>query len=62
MSPSSINVVTTMKNFVALDFLSHFNNCLKHSCNDDDDPSDGKESYIAYHLVDDEEGSEDPHF
>ena len=26
-----------MKNFVALDFLSHFNNCLKRSCNDDDD-------------------------
>ena len=26
-----------MKNFVALDFLSHFNNCLKLPCNDDDD-------------------------
>ena len=37
MSPFSINVVTTMKNFVALDFLSHFNNCLKRSCNDNDD-------------------------
>ena len=27
-----------------------------------DVPSDEKESYIAYHHVDDEEGSEDPHF
>ena len=37
MSPSSINVVTTMKNFVALGFLSHFNNCPKLPYNDDDD-------------------------
>ena len=40
MSPSSINVVTTMKNFVALDFLSHFNNRLKLPCNDDDDDNE----------------------
>ena len=27
-----------------------------------DVPSDEKESYIAFHHVDDEEGSEDPQF
>ena len=36
MSPFLINVVTTMKNFVTINILSHFNNCL----NDDDDADD----------------------
>ena len=51
MSPSSINVVTTMKNFVALDFLSHFNNCLKLPCNDDDDDYENDDD--NYYVVDD---------